>query len=107
MAAAVYIDGRFVCMDALWPARRFAELWPKLMRGYALEGLQAARAGRPFAAPVDAEADCLRLFAQLADGDIVDRPGVDLGDDFESRQSRAGRGLGLGGELLQLTVFPR
>lgn len=108
VAAAVFVDGRFVCLDALWPARRFAELWPKLVRGYALEGLQAARSGRPPRAPEDAEADVLRLFARLADGAIVDRPGVDLGDDLRIEAPAAlGAGLAWDGELLQLTVFPR
>ena len=108
VAAAVFVDGRFICLDALWPARRFAELWPKLVRGYALEGLQATRSGRSPRAPEDAEAESLRLFAQLADGDIVDRPGVDLGDDLRIEAGAAfAAGLAWEGELLQLSAFPR
>jgi hypothetical protein len=108
VAAAVFVDGRFVCMDALWPARRFAELWPKLARGYALESLDAARAGRTPRVPEDAEAEVLRLFSRLVEGSIVDRPGVDLGDDLRLETATAlAAGLAWEGELLQLSVFPR
>ena len=50
----------------------------------------------------------LRLFGLLAAGTIVDRPGVDLGDDVRVEAPTAlGAGLAWEGELLQLSVFPR
>jgi len=106
VGAAVFLDDAFLCLDALWSVRRFGQIYPKLLRGYALESLQARTAKRPVTR--DPEAETLRLFAELAAAEPLDRPGVDLGTDLRVETPTAlGAGLAFKDDLLQLSVFPR
>jgi hypothetical protein len=106
VAVAAFLGDAFLCFDALWPAKRFAELYPKLLRGYALEALYAKRAAA--APPNDPEAEALRLFADLAEARPSERPGVDLGRDLRvETKSAVAAGLALEKQLVQLSVFPR
>ena len=106
VGAAVFLDGAFLCLDALWSVRRFRQIYPKLLRGYALESLQTPQVKRP--KPADPEAEVLRLFAELAAADPVAHAGVDLGTDLRVQTSTAlGAGLAFEDDLLQLSVFPR
>jgi hypothetical protein len=106
VGAAVFLDGAFLCLDALWSVRRFRQIYPKLLRGYALESLQSPPAKRP--AANDPEAEVLRLFAELAAADPLERAGVDLGTDLRVETRTAlGAGLAFEDDLLQLSVFPR
>ena len=106
VAAAVFLGGRFLCLDALWPATRFAELYPKLLRGYALESLYLE--GEVKSSPEDPEADLLRLLHELTGARLDEQDGVDLGRDVRvEARSVLGAGLSFQDELLQLSVFPR
>jgi hypothetical protein len=126
----VFVGGRFVCLDLLQPAKRFALLYPKLLRGYALEArlskgdpdfdvtlncrepLDSRPAGRRGAGQVpvdfDPEAAALRLFADTLEASVQEQPGVDLGTDLrlESKQV-SGAGLVWQDAVIQLSVFPK
>ena len=106
VGAAVFLDGALLCLDALWSVRRFRQIYPKLLRGYALESLQTPPVKRPVA--TDPEAEVLRLFAELVSADPLARAGVDLGTDLRVQTKTAlGAGLAFEDDLLQLSVFPR
>lgn len=103
---AVFLDGVFLCLDTLWSAHRFREIYPKLLRGYALEALQAPPTKK--AVPIDPETEVLRLFAELSAATPLERAGVDLGTDLRvETKTTFGAGLALEGAMLQLSVFPR
>jgi hypothetical protein len=106
VGVAVFLDGTLLCLDILWSSRRFRELYPKLLRGYALEALRSPGIGE--GPSVDPEAEVLRLFAGLAAERPSAQPGVDLGIDLrlETDSVRAA-GLAHEGEMLQLSAFPR
>ena len=106
VAVAVFLDDAFLCFDALWPATRFAEIYPKLLRGYTLEALFAKQAAT--APPDDPEAEMLRLFADFAVAGLSERPGVDLGRDIRVETTNAvAAGLAWDKRLVQLSVFPK
>jgi hypothetical protein len=132
----VFVGGRFVCLDLLQPAKRFALLYPKLLRGYALEArmyeggpddpddrlydldprmidpsVRRPRDRRPVEkapADFDPEAAGLRLFAETLEATVQDHPGVDLGTDLRlgSRQV-SGAGLVWEDKVVQMSVFPK
>lgn len=104
--AAIFLDGAFLCLDALWSIRRFGEIYPKLLRGYALEALQTPPTKKVHA--VDPETAVLRLFAELSAAQPQERAGVDLGTDLRVETKTAfGAGLAFEDDMLQLSVFPR
>ncbi|MHB8870623.1 MAG: ARPP-1 family domain-containing protein [Thermoleophilia bacterium] len=106
VGAAVFLDGAFLCLDTLWSVRRYGQIYPKLLRGYALEALQAPPAKR--SKSTDPEAEVLRLFAELGAATPDERAGVDLGTDLRVETKTAfGAGLAFEGDMLQLSVFPR
>jgi hypothetical protein len=109
VAAAVFVDGAFVCLDALFPARRFAQLYPKLVRGYALEAVAAGGCrNRPGIGQVDPEAYVLRLLATLVDAPQSELPAVDLGVDVRMESDiHAAAALLWQGEAIQLSAFPK
>jgi len=111
VAAAVFSAGVFVCLDGLWPAAKFARLYPKLIRGHALEALgrdpagPRRRAGAP-TAPPDPEALLLRLLARLHAATAASRGGAD--PQREVRVVAPGLtavGVVHRGELVQLSMF--
>jgi hypothetical protein len=122
----VFFDGRFVCVDLLQPSKRFSRLYPKLLRGYALEALVSANKRdfwsadrvdsrgcllRPASvstpADFDPEASALRLFAELRDAVVRTQPAADLGEDVRlETKSASGAGLAWNAELIQLSLFP-
>ncbi|MBN1629389.1 MAG: hypothetical protein JW990_06490 [Thermoleophilia bacterium] len=123
VGAMVFFEGRFVCADLLRPAKHFGRLYPKLLRGYALEALVStnkreffARGGIEQLAPSDTqersdfdpESAALRLFAELGDAEIEAQSAVDLGEDIRLRsRSLSGSGLAWNEEFLQVSLFPR
>jgi hypothetical protein len=118
VGAVVLWEGDLVCLDLLWPAKRFGQLYPKLLRGYALEALMYEKLGaktraKPSAKPLarkdfDPEAFVLRLLGEILDAEVHVQAGVDLGEDLRLETKRvSGAGLGWRQELIQLSVFPR
>ncbi len=105
VGALVFLGGEFVCLDLLQPAKRFTRLYPKLLRGYALEALlHKAAVPKDF----DAEASALRLFAEIREAGVEEQPAADLGYDLrlETKQV-SGSGLVWEEELIQLSLFPK
>ena len=105
VGVAVFVGGEFVCLDLLRPGRRFGLLYPKLLRGYALEAmLRKARAPKGF----DPEVETLRLLAGLMETEVAEQPSADLGQDLRLEGGQlAGSGLSWEDELVQLSVFPK
>ena len=105
VGVVVFLGGEFVCLDLLQPAKRFGLLYPKLLRGYALEAmLRKARVRKDF----DPEAATLRLFAEMLEAGVTDQPAADLGSDLRLENKRvAGSGLVWQDELIQLSMFPK
>jgi hypothetical protein len=92
--------GDNLCLDWVSRPDAFAQLWPKLKRGYLLDALEAL--DQP-AASTTAISDFVR---EASAAEVADQPSVGLGDDLRVRGSRAvGSGLELDGELLQLSLF--
>jgi hypothetical protein len=105
VATLVFVGGRFVCLDMLQPSKRFARLYPKLLRGY---GLEALLYGEARMKDFDPEASALRIFAEIARARVEEQPAVDLGYDLRLETERvSGSGLVWQDELVQLSVFPK
>jgi hypothetical protein len=108
VGVAVFLDDRFICLDALWPSERFVGLYPKLARGYLFEKLvdRRRKAAGTQGMPVDPEAYVLRLLARLPDMELYDQPSADLGRDVRlSGQGHLGSGLSWQDRLIQLSLF--
>jgi hypothetical protein len=109
VGVAAFLRDRFLCLDALWPAERFAHFYPKLARGYLFEELthHSGRWAQRDLPAVDPEAHLLRLLARLPRMDCRERPSADLGRDLRlSGQGHLAAGLVWQDRLIQLSVFP-
>ncbi len=101
----VFLGGQFVCMDVLRPAKRFLRLYPKLLRGYALEALLHKA---PVAKDFDPEAAAYRLFAEILEAHVDEQAAADLGYDLRLETKRvSGSALVWEEELVQLSMFPK
>ncbi len=118
VGAVVFWDGDLVCLDLLQPAKRFRQLYPKLLRGYAFEAVMYTKLGdEPGVKPgvkakahkdFDPEASTLRLLAEILEAEVDEQAGIDLGEDLRLETERvSGAGLAWERELIQLSVFPR
>ncbi len=105
VGAVVFVGGTFACLDLLQPAKRFARLYHKLVRGYALEALLNPN---PVSKDFDPEAATSRLLSELLEASVQVHPGVDLGFDLRlDTELYSGSGLLWEDELVQLSVFPK
>jgi hypothetical protein len=105
VATLVFVGGKFVCLDMLQPAKRFALLYPKLLRGY---GLEALLEGGATPKDFDPESSALRIFAEVAGAWVEEQPAADLGYDLRLETNRvSGSALVWQDELIQLSVFPK
>jgi hypothetical protein len=89
-----------LCLDWVSRPEAFAQLWPKLRRGYLLDALEA----------LDLPSTNTRAIAAFAEAvteaQAARQPSVGLGNDVRLRGSRViGSGLELNEELLQLSAF--
>jgi hypothetical protein len=97
---AVLALGDGLCLDWVSRPDAFAQLWPKLRRGYLLDALEAL--DQPAAGPERLTA----LTATVATARVVRQPSAGLGNDVRLRATgMIGSGLELDGELLQLSAF--
>ncbi len=89
----------------LRPAKRFACLYPRLLRGYALEALLGGpKAPKDF----DPEASALRSFAQIMESKMEEHAAAELGCEVRLEgEWVSGSGLVWEEELIQLSVFPK
>ncbi|HET7044823.1 MAG TPA: DUF6569 family protein [Gaiellaceae bacterium] len=99
--AIVVIGGRLVCLDFVGRSDVFAGLYPKLLRGYALDAIE-----RPVEAPLPRA--FLRSFLRSLDDAPRRAQGtVGAGEERRFRGRRAvGSELRVDGELVALTAFP-
>jgi hypothetical protein len=89
-----------LCLDWVSRPEAFAQLWPKLRRGYLLDALEVLD-GRPTAP--EAIAGFLDAIVALHP---AQQPSVGLGNDVRLRGERVvGSGLELDGEVIQLSAF--
>lgn len=105
VATMVFVGGKFICLDMLQPAKRFALLYPKLLRGYGLEALlQGGATPKDF----DPESSALRIMAEIAGAWVEEQPAADLGYDLRLESKRvSGSALVWQDEIVQISVFPR
>ena len=105
VATLVFVGGTFVCLDMLRPAKRFALLYPKLLRGYGVEALlQDGATPKDF----NPESSALRLFADITGAQVEEQPAAALGYDLRLETKRvSGSALAWQDELIQISVFPR
>jgi hypothetical protein len=100
--AIAAIGGRFVVLDYVSRPDVFAALHGPLVRGYALDALEADESGRP-------ELEAASGFALLVADCAVPRrtPSLGLGDEIRiAANGVSGSALAVDGELVQLTAFP-
>ena len=100
-SGAVFALGpKRVCLDYVSRPDAFARLYPKLLQGYLLDGLE--HLGR-----VAARAEALAEFiARVEEAPRSRRPSAALGEDIRLRRDTVvGSGLELDGELVQLCAF--
>lgn len=127
LGVVVFVGGRLVCLDLLQPAKRFRQLYPKLLRGYALEAMFSADPAddgdvyferetldstvRPPAGrrpDLDPEAFTLRLLDELKNATLQTQSGVDLGQDLRlDGRTVSGAGLAWNRDVIQLSLFPK
>ncbi|MCE5252994.1 MAG: hypothetical protein LLG45_02100 [Actinomycetia bacterium] len=127
VGVAVFVNGRLACLDLLQPPKRFRQLYPKLLRGYALEALFSVSpwasadmsseqerpthpdlrsAARP--SDFDPEAITLRLYDELKEARLQTQTAVDLGQDLRLEgRTVLGAGLAWNQDIIQLSLFPK
>lgn len=94
------IGGRLVCLDYVSRSDVFAGLYLKLLRGYALDAIEA---------PADrqvSEQDVVAFLVGLDRAGRVPRPAVGLGVASELAGTVVGRELEVDGEVVALSAFP-
>lgn len=100
--ALVAIGGRPVCMDAVSRADVFAELFPRLLAGYAADAADAPT-GR-----IVRRRDLIRMLGAIDTVPLVASPSVGLGSDVRGSTARAeATGLVHGGEVVQQSAYLR
>jgi hypothetical protein len=99
--AILGLRGRVVACDRVSQPAAFARLYPKLLAGYLLDAIECLDA--PATTP-----DTIEGFLLALDGASITRQrSVGLGEDLRlSGEGVVGSGLGLDGELIQLSAFP-
>ena len=100
--ALVGIAGRAVCLDAVSRADVFADLWPRLLTGYAADAIDAP-AGRPI--PRRHFIGLLHLLGSLP---LSHAPSVGLGSDVRGATGDLElTGLVHANEIIQLSAYTR
>ncbi len=100
--ALVGIGGRPVCLDAVSRAEVFAELWPRLLAGYAADAL-----GAPTGPPLRRR-DLVGLLRALGTVPLSRTPSVGLGSDVRgATRDLELTGLVHEGELIQMSAYAR
>jgi hypothetical protein len=97
---AVLALGDNLCLDWVSRPDAFAQLWPKLRRGYLLDALEGLDRPRTSANRV------AEFLAVVNGAPMASQPSVALGDDVRLRGPGViGSGLAVDGELLQVSAF--
>lgn len=101
---AVFINGRFNCLDLFGHPDVLGKLWDKLLRSYAMEALEQkqAKAAKPKAVSIQP------LLDSLAGAELNQYPSVGLGTDIRLLSPEyMSAGLIYEEQVLHLAVFPR
>lgn len=96
----VGIGGRIACLDYVSRSDVFAGLYLKLLRGYALDAIEAPRA-RPLSRTAVG-----RFLGEIELAERTRRPAAGLGEEGELAGYVVGRELSVEGEVVALSAFP-
>jgi ARG and Rhodanese-Phosphatase-superfamily-associated Protein domain len=96
----VAIGGRLTCFDYVSRSDVFAGLYLKLLRGYALEAIEA-----PVERPLSNSA-LGRFLGELELAERTWRPAIGRGEEAELAGYAIGRELSVDGEIVALSAFP-
>ena len=96
----VSIAGRIVCLDFVSRPDVFAGLYLKLLRGYALDAIEAPAERRLSKTALG------RFLGELELAERVRRPAVGLGEEAELAGYAIGRELSVDGEVVAVSAFP-
>lgn len=100
--AICVIGGEVRAFDLVSRPEVFADLYPALLQGYALDAIVAGEESREVT-----RTEVEEFIASAVGTRILERDGVGLGRDFRfESESLVGAGLVSGEELIQLSVFP-
>ncbi|SHF18514.1 hypothetical protein SAMN02745218_01634 [Desulfofundulus australicus DSM 11792] len=104
VGAAVFINGRFVCLDAFDSPVTLHKLYTKMIESYALDALE--QAGRDKKEPEKKTAE--RLLEKIAAARVARYPSVGLGEDLRIKtEGLVGSCLALDGRVIHLAIFAR
>ena len=107
LGAVTHIHGCPVALDVVSSPRVFGDLFPGLMRGYALQALTGTGPAAVFWPGVDVAAGARRLLHDALGTGWDWVAGVGMGDLYAPRGPVAGCALRLGRELVACSAFPR
>ena len=96
----VGIGGRLVCLDYVSRSDVFAGLYPKLLRGYALDAIES-----PVDRPLSKTA-IGRFLGELELAERTRRPAAGIGEEGVLAGYALGSELVADGEVVALTAFP-
>ena len=99
----VFINNRFACLDLFDQPATLHKLWPKLVKSYAVEALEAKSKKAASSEPEPAA-----VLSAAANSDCIAFPSVGLGRDLRLTGSGIiGAGLALDDRVIHLSVFER
>jgi len=102
VGAAVFINGRFVCLDAFDSPASLRRLYQKMIESYALDALE--QAGRDRKEPENSAAE--QLLEKIAAARVARYPSVGLGEDLRIKaEGLVGSCLALDGRVIHLALF--
>lgn len=99
----VFINNRFACLDLFDQPDTLQKLWPKLVKSYAVEGLEAKREKADSGQP-----DPAAILSAIADSDCIAYPSVGLGRDLRlTGGGIIGAGLAVDDRIVHLSIFEK
>lgn len=104
IGTAVFINGRFICLDAFDSPTTLKKLFVKMVESYALDALE-----QPTPTPVQITKDMLtQLLQRLNDAYVTSYPSIGQGEDLRiAAPGLTGSCLVFEGHLLHLALFSR
>jgi hypothetical protein len=98
---AALTGGEVAAIDLFDRADTLERLWPRLLRGYALDALGTTNSAQRDDAVTD-------LIAQASEGEMTAHEGVGLGEDVVvTSRSVIGKALVIEGAVVHMSLFPR
>ena len=98
---AALVDGKPVALDLFDKADTLERLWPRLLRGYALDALGSKDT-------LNKEDDVAEFLVQASEGEMTAHESVGLGEDvILTSASVIGKALVIEGAVVHMSLFPR